>query len=205
MARWKPDSRGRLVQAAMALYGERGFDNTTVAEIAFRAGLTERTFFRHFADKREVLFAGSAEFQELLVSTVAHAPESAAPIDAVAAGLDAIGSMLQERHEFARERASIIAANAELRERELIKFASLSAALADTLRERGLDDPAARLTAEVAMSVFRIAFERWIDERNKRPLPQLIRDSLDQLKVVIAAEDRLEQSPSPPALAATRR
>ena len=205
MARWKPDSRGRLMQAAMALYGERGFDNTTVAEIASRAGLTERTFFRHFADKREVLFAGSDEFQELLVSTVADAPASTAPFDAVAAGLDAIGSMLQERHEFARERASIIAANAELRERELIKFASLSAALADTLRDRGLADTAARLTAEVAMSVFRIAFERWIDESNGRPLPQLIRDSLDQLKVVIAADDRRKRSPSTPALAATRR
>jgi AcrR family transcriptional regulator len=192
----------------MELYGERGFDNTTVAEIATRAGLTERTFFRHFADKREVLFAGSAEFQELLVSTVADAPPSAAPIDAVAAGLDAIGSLLQERREFARKRASIIAANAELFERELIKFASLSAALAGTLRERGLADPAASLTAEVALSVFRIAFERWIEKSNERPLPQLIRDSLDQLRVVLAADGGRKRSPSTPgtpALAATRR
>src|ERR1700731_4121568 len=84
MARWEPDSRGRLEQAALALYGERGFEQTTGAEIAARAGLTERTFFRHFADKREVLFGGG-ELQELLVSAVAGAPDSAAPMDAVAA------------------------------------------------------------------------------------------------------------------------
>ena len=99
MGRWEPDARGRLEQAALALYGERGFEQTTVAEIAERAGLTERTFFRHFADKREVLFAGAGALQELLVSTVASAPDSAAPIDAVAAALEAAGALLQERRE----------------------------------------------------------------------------------------------------------
>src|SRR6516164_5422505 len=89
MGRWEPNARGRLEQAAMALYGERGFEQTTVAEIAERAGLTERTFFRHFADKREVLFAGSDEFQGLIVETAARAPDSLAPIDAAAAGLEA--------------------------------------------------------------------------------------------------------------------
>ena len=76
MGRWEPNARGRLEQAAMELYLERGFDQTTVAEIAERAGLTERTFFRHFADKREVLFAGAGALQELLVSAVAGAPDS---------------------------------------------------------------------------------------------------------------------------------
>src|SRR6266436_5091052 len=89
MVRWEPDARGRLEQAAFALYAEHGFENTTVADIAQRAGLTERTFFRHFADKREVLFGGAAALQETLVSAVAAAPASAAPIDAVAAGLEA--------------------------------------------------------------------------------------------------------------------
>ena len=102
MGRWEPNARGRLVQAAFALYGERGFEQTTVAEIAERAGLTERTFFRHFADKREVLFAGADALQELLVSTVAKAPESLAPIDAAAAGLEAAGALIQEGREFAR-------------------------------------------------------------------------------------------------------
>src|ERR1700731_1224232 len=130
MARWEPDSRGRLEQAALALYGERGFENTTVAEIAERAGLTERTFFRYFADKREVLFWGAGTLQEFLVSAVASEPDSAAPIDAVAAALEAAGTLLQERREFARQRQAVIAANTELQERELIKLASLSAALA---------------------------------------------------------------------------
>ena len=92
MGRWEPDARGRLEQAALELYGERGFEQTTVAEIAERAGLTERTFFRHFADKREVLFAGADALQDLLVSTVADAPGPAAPIDAAAAGLEAAGA-----------------------------------------------------------------------------------------------------------------
>ena len=195
MSRWEPNARGRLEQAALELYGERGFDQTTVAEIARRAGLTERTFFRHFADKREVLFAGGGALQELLVSTVASAPDSAAPIDAIATGLDAAGALLQERREFARQRASIIAANAELRERELIKLASLSVALADTLRRRGVGDPAASLTAEVATAVFRIAVERWVEETNQQDLPELIRESLDELKA-LTAEDRRSPSAS---------
>src|SRR4029453_18823389 len=105
MARWEPDSRGRLYRAALELYGERGFENTTVAEIAERAGLTERTFFRHFADKREVRFAGSPTLQEHLVSTVADAPDSTAPIDAAAAGLEAAGSQLPDRETARRRQA----------------------------------------------------------------------------------------------------
>jgi AcrR family transcriptional regulator len=184
MSRWEPNARGRLEQAAMELYGERGFEQTTVAEIAKRAGLTERTFFRYFADKREVLFAGADSLQEVMVGAVADAPEALAPIDAAAEGLEAAAAALQERRQFARRRASIIAANAELQERELIKFASLSASLAETLRRRGLDQPAASLTAEIAMAIFRTAFERWIDDANQRDFPQLIRDSLDELKVL---------------------
>ena len=99
MSRWEPDARGRLERAALELYGERGFEQTTVAEIAARAGLTERTFFRHFADKREVLFAGAGILQDLLVSTLDRTPDSAAPIDAIAGGLEAAGTLLQERRE----------------------------------------------------------------------------------------------------------
>src|SRR6266568_5448593 len=156
MSRWEPNPRGRLEQAALELYIERGFEQTTVAEIARRAGLTERTFFRHFADKREVLFAGAGTLQEFLVSTVADAPDSVAPIDAVAAALGAAGALLQERREYARQRQAVIAANAELRERELIKLASLASALAGALRRRGISDPAASLSAEAGIAVFRI-------------------------------------------------
>lgn len=186
MGRWEPDARGRLIQAACTLYGERGYEQTTVAEIAERAGLTERTFFRHFADKREVLFAGGEELQELLVSAVADAPRRLAPIDAAAAGLQAIGAVLQERREFACERQAIIASSAELRERELIKLASLASALAEALRARGVDEPAASLTAEAAIAVFKVAFERWVAEAEQRELAQLIEASLVDLRAVTA-------------------
>ena len=188
MARWEPDSRGRLEQAALALYAERGFENTTVAEIAERAGLTERTFFRHFADKREVLFGGAGMLQELLVSTVANAPDDTAPLDAVVMALEAAGALLQERREFAHQRQAVIGANAELQERELIKLAALGAALADALRRRGVREPAASLTAETGIAVFRVAFARWVEESDQRDLPQVIRDSLAALKTVTAGE-----------------
>jgi AcrR family transcriptional regulator len=188
MTRWEPNGRGRLELAALALYGERGFENTTVAEIAARAGLTERTFFRHFADKREVLFSGADALQELLVSNVAAAPDSVAPLDAVGASLEAAGALLEQRREYAGQRAAIIAANTELRERELIKLASLASAIADALRRRGVADPAASLSAEAGIAVFRIAFERWVQETNQRDLPELIRDSLDELKAVTAGK-----------------
>ena len=189
MGRWEPNARGRLEQAALALFGERGFENTTVAEIAERAGLTERTFFRHFTDKREVLFGGGGALQELIVSTVSNAPDSLAPIDAVAAGLEAAGCQffVSERREFSRRRQTIIAANPELQERELIKLASLGAAVAETLRLRGLEGPVASLTADVGIAVFRTAFERWIEETNGRDFSELVRESLDQLKALAAA------------------
>lgn len=190
MVRWEPDSRGRLAQAALALYAERGFDQTTVADIAERAGVTERTFFRHFADKREVLFAGSGEFEDRLVSAVAAAPESAAPIDAAAAGMETVAELLQGRREFALRRQAIIAANAELRERELMKLSSLSAALAGTLRRRGVRERAASLTAEVAMAAFRIAVESWAEESNTRNLPDLIRESLAELEAITSPDRR---------------
>jgi AcrR family transcriptional regulator len=185
MARWEPDSRRRLAEAAFALYAERGFESTTVAEIAERAGLTERTFFRHFADKREVLFGGAGELEKAVVAAVAGAPTSASPLEAVAAGLEATGDVLPDS-SVARQRQGIIAANTELQERELTKLASLSAALAETLRTRGVGEPAASLTAEVGMAVFRVAFERWIDEGNDRDFPRLVRDSMDELQSLTA-------------------
>jgi AcrR family transcriptional regulator len=188
MGRWEPNARGRLEQAAMELYVERGFEQTTVAEIAKRAGLTERTFFRHFADKREVLFWGSATLQEHLVNAVASAPGSAAPIDAIAAAIEVAGVILQERREAARRRQTIIAANTELQERELIKLASLAAALAGALRRRGVSEPAASLTAEAGIAVFKIAFGLWVDGDSEQDLARLISESLDELKAVTAGK-----------------
>jgi AcrR family transcriptional regulator len=186
MSRWEPDSRGRLAAAAMELYGERGYEQTTVSEIAKRAGLTERTFFRHFADKREVLFIGAGALQDRFVNAVTEAPKSAAPIDAMAAGLDAAAQMFVGRRDYSRQRQAIIAANAELQERELIKLASMSAALTDALRGRGVAEPAASLTAEAGVAIFKIGFERWIAESEEREIPQLMRDSLEELKAVTA-------------------
>jgi AcrR family transcriptional regulator len=188
MGRWEPDARGRLEQAALALYTERGFEQTTVAEISTRAGLTERTFFRHFADKREVLFGNSGQLQDFLVSTLVGTPDSTAPIDAIVTALEAAGALLQERREYALLRHAVIAANPELQERELIKLASLAAALAGTLRQRGVTDPAASLTAEAGIAIFKIAFECWIKEPDPADLPRFIRGSLDELKTVLESK-----------------
>jgi AcrR family transcriptional regulator len=184
MSRWQPNARGRLSQAAMELFVERGFEQTTVAEIAQRAGLTERTFFRYFTDKREVLFAGAGELQDLLVRAVAQAPDSAAPLDAIAGALQAAAPVFAENGDFPLRRQAVIAANAELQERELIKLAALAAAIAGALRERGTPPSAASLAAEAGIAVFRNAFERWIAEGCRPDLAKLIRESLDELKAV---------------------
>lgn len=184
MGRWKPEARARLEKAALALYREHGFAQTTVAEIAERAGLTERTFFRYFADKREVLFSGADALRERLLSALQSAPSSLAPIDAVGMAVEAAAGLFEERRDFACKRQAVISENAELQERERIKLASLASALADALRQRRVGDPAASLAAEMGVTVFRIAFERWIDPRNDRSLAQIIRELLNELKLV---------------------
>jgi AcrR family transcriptional regulator len=186
VVRWQPDARGRLQQAALTLFDERGFDDTTVAAIAEHAGLTKRTFFRYFADKREVLFSGSEELEQLFVTEVRAAPQSATPLDAVATSLDAVATMFEERREYAARRRQIIVANPELQERELIKLASLARAVAQALRGRGVKDPAAILTAEAGITVFKVAFERWVDPGNGRGLRQLMRELLKELRAVTA-------------------
>ena len=170
----------------MELYLERGFEQTTVTEIARRAGLTQRTFFRHYADKREVLFAGADSLQQLIVSTLASAPDSVSPIDAVATALQAAGAAIQEGGDRPRQRQAVIAANADLQERELIKLAKLASAIAGALRQRGIPDPAASLAAEAGIAVFRIAFERWIRDPGEPDLPDVIRQSLAELRAVTA-------------------
>jgi AcrR family transcriptional regulator len=184
MGRWEPNARGRLELAAMELYSERGFEQTTVAEIAKRAGVTERTFFRYFADKREVLFSGADALKELLVSEVAGAPGSTSPLGAVTAALGVAGARLQERRDFARKRQAVISANSELHERELIKLASLAAAMAAVLRTRGVSDRTASLAAEAGIAAFKVAFETWVGAAGDRDLPQVIRESIEELQSV---------------------
>jgi AcrR family transcriptional regulator len=186
VTRWQPDSRGRLGLAALDLFSEQGFDETTVAQIAQRAGLTERTFFRLFTDKRDVLFSGAEALQDLLVDAVRNAPATASPIEAALLALDGAAALLDERREFARRRHAIIAASGELRERELIKLASLSAAIAAALREKGVLEPTASLTGEVAITVFKVGFERWVVQKGRRSLTELMRDSYQDLQAVTA-------------------
>jgi AcrR family transcriptional regulator len=166
----------------MELYGACGFERTTVAEIAERAGLTERTFYRYFADKREVLFWGSGLLRERLVTALEAAPASLAPIDAVGAALLAVVDVFHERQGFARQRQAVIAASVELQERERIKLATLASALADALRGRGVTDPSAALAAETGIAVFKVAFEKWIDSTDDQGLDHAILESLDAVK-----------------------
>lgn len=186
MGRWKPDARGRLARAALDLYAERGFEQTTVVDIAERAGVTERTFFRYFADKREVLFEGSSALQEYVVGTITSMPPSTAPIDAVGGAMEGAASLLEERRDFARQRAAVIAAKPSLQERELLKLANLGAAAAEALRRRGVPDPVAGLAAETGVTVFKIGFERWIGDASSGSFAQCIREALDQLKALTA-------------------
>ncbi len=187
VARWQPDASGRLQEAALTLYGERGFENTTVADIAERAGLTRRTYFRYFADKREVLFWGAQALLDLFVAEVDGAPASATALEATAVALHAVALMFEPRREHAARRQRIIVANPELLERELIKRAALADAVAGALRRRGVADTAAILTAEAGITVFRVAFERWVEPDNQLEFQELVRISLAELKLATAA------------------
>jgi len=188
MGRWEPNSRGRLAQAALTLYAEHGFEQTTAAEIARAAGLTERSFFRHFPDKREVLFYGIESVRDLIVAAVTDAPSSAGPMEAVGAALQAVGAMVQDTPEIARQRYSVVSANAELRERELVKFAGIAAAMAAALRERGVRESAATLAAETGIVVYRVAFSRWISEPGQPDLPAILRQSMAELKTLMVGQ-----------------
>jgi AcrR family transcriptional regulator len=179
MARWEPDARGRLAQAALELFAERGFDGTTVADIAERAGLTERTFFRHFADKREVLFA-DGDALDVLVGGV----EGASPLAAAIAGFTAVGAVIQGRRAFAEQRSTVIAASPELQERELIKLASWADAVRKALVDQGVDTEEATLAAQVALAVFRSAFQRWLAGPTNADLAQSIRKTARELRAL---------------------
>jgi AcrR family transcriptional regulator len=187
MSRWEPNAPRRLQQAAFELYTEHGYDQTTVAQIAARAGLTERTFFRHYADKREVLFAGSDRFRATLVDPVAAAPPSTSTLEAVTAGVEAVGTVFPAL-ELVRARQALILANPELQERELIKLASLATSLGEALRRRGVPDIAAELAAETGVTMLQIALTRWIRDPTERPWEFHVREALDELRLLTAAE-----------------
>ncbi|KAA9150833.1 TetR family transcriptional regulator [Amycolatopsis acidicola] len=186
MGRWKPGAGDRLREAALSLYLERGFEQTMVADIAGRAGVTARTFFRYFADKREVLFDDSAALEEKSLAALDELPATTPALDAVAAVLDTVARLVGDDRELARKRQLVIMANADLRERELIKLTSLSAALATRLRQRGIGDIEASLAAETSIAVFRVAFSRWVTGVEDQDLPDLIRETWERLRTLAA-------------------
>jgi AcrR family transcriptional regulator len=182
MVRWEPGARERLQAAALELFATRGFEQTTAAEIAQSVGLTERTFFRHFSDKREVLFYGQEQFLQAFIDGVNAAPPEASPLEVIASALDAAGSFFpDERRTYSRMRQSVIDQNPALRERELHKLAGLATTVADALRARGIGEPAATLAAQSGSSVFAVAFAQWIREGESRSLADVARDVLREL------------------------
>jgi AcrR family transcriptional regulator len=186
MGRWKPGASGRLEQAAYELFLERGYDHTTVVDIANRAGLTERTFFRYYADKREVLFGGAAALQAELLRALDEVPPQLPPIEAVRVGVEAISSLMHGRRALAQERRRIIDAHADLQERDLIKRSALTTALARALQKRGVPDSSASLAADMGITVFYVGFGRWIDDPAERELVEIVHEGFEELKAVAA-------------------
>ena len=154
MPRSGEDARRRLQQAALELFQERGYDATTTAEIAARAGLTERTFFRHFPDKREVLFEGEEAFRVALAEGVMAAPQDLEAMEALLWAFRSVEPLLQRNRAVSEPRQRVIAQTPALQERVLTKTAALTEALAEALRRRGVEDSRAALAAQVGMALF---------------------------------------------------
>ncbi|MGI5242150.1 TetR/AcrR family transcriptional regulator [Dactylosporangium sp. CA-139066] len=162
MARWEPGARERLVVAAVDLFTEQGYDATTVAQIAERAGVTKSTFFRHFADKRELLVAGQETLGRLLAEGIAEAPADATPLQAVAAGLErASAAMGPMNRELGPRLKAAVAASAELQERDALKSVSLAAAMTAALAARGVPGPTAALAGELGVLAFKRGYAEW--------------------------------------------
>lgn len=182
MSRWEPHARQRLERAALDLFTEQGFGQTLVPQITSRAGLTTRTFFRHFADKREVLFGYETDFPELVAQLVARAPRSLSPMQLIAHGLHTVAAQrFDGNQDVLRIRHHVITTDEGLREREMRKDAALAAAIADALRDRGTDELAATLTADLAVTVLRIAVTRWLSVSDDRSLSELLDETLNAL------------------------
>lgn len=187
MARWEPGATDRLRAAALELFVDPGFDQTTVAQIAARAGVSERTFFRHFADKREVLFDGQNELQHVFVTGVLEAPESA-PLEIVRHALDRVAQFFSpERQPYSTMRREIIGTHPSLGEREQFKMLALTAAVAAAFRERGMPEPAATLAAQSALGIFHVAFVQWTTPGETRDYSTLVGLAIEELRSITAA------------------
>ena len=190
MPRWQPDGRERLILAALQLFSEQGYDETTVAEIAERAGLTKSTFFRHFPDKRDVLSAGQETLSRLLVEGIVAAPPQATSLTAVAAGLQrAASAMGPFNRELAPHLQAAIATSTELQERSALKQVGYTAAIASALRDRGTPEPAASVAAELGALAFKQAYATWAEADEDLDFAQLVVGALDRLHVTVSDLD----------------
>lgn len=183
MGRWQPDARLRLERAAWELFREQGFAETTVPQITARAGLTTRTFFRHFADKREVLFAGEEAFPALVERLMAEAPADWGPMTVIASGLEPFaGAVFEGRLDELRLRRMVIQADEGLRERELRKRSALSEAIRRGFIRRGTDELTATLAAELAVLVFSVGLARWLDQGGRPGLGEVVTETFHALR-----------------------
>ena len=178
MGRWQPDARDRLETAALELFTEHGFDRVTVPEITARAGLTTRTFFRHFVDKREVLFGDDDQMPTLAAQLVLSAPADLPPMALFEQGLPRLASAFEGRLDQLKQRKAIINSDDGLRERELRKMERLVDAIAEAFRQRGLDDLTAAVVAETMVGVVKVALRRWISSDGREPLVKMMTDAL---------------------------
>jgi AcrR family transcriptional regulator len=195
MVRWEPGAAERLQKAALELFATRGFEQTTTMEIAESVGLTERTFFRHFSDKREVLFHGQQVLVDAFLAGVDAAPPDATPLEIVASSLQSAGSFFpDERRAYSRTRQSVIDQNPALQERERHKLASIATLVAEAMRRRGIGEVAATLAAESGATVFTIAFTQWIREGEQRSLTDIAAEVLRELRTLMAtASERMSR------------
>ncbi|MEN2514812.1 TetR/AcrR family transcriptional regulator [Gordonia polyisoprenivorans] len=185
MARWEPGARERLVLAAVDLFNEHGYDATTVAQIADRAGVTRSTFFRHFSDKREVLVAGQETLSRLMAEGIAEAPADATPLGMVSAGLErAAGEMGPMNRELGPRLSAAIAASTELQERDALKSVGLAAAMTDALITRGVADATARVAAELGVLAFKQGYAKWTEgeKDDGAPLVPFVLEALSELR-----------------------
>jgi AcrR family transcriptional regulator len=186
MGRWEPDAQGRLRRAALDLFLTRGFDETTVGDIASAAGVTERTFFRYFSDKREVLFDSTRTLEASVLEAIAATPPDVGPLDAAGRAM-VVGSGVMPERPYAQARSRAILSTPSLLERERMKLASLATVVAVALRERGVVEPAASLAAESAVAVFHVGFQQWISTDDGPDLAACVADALAGLKALSTA------------------
>jgi len=190
VSRWAPDARERLTDAALELFVANGYEETTVAQIAERAGLNRATFFRHFADKREVLFGGEDRLAGLFADGIRAAAPEATLTECLQAAFTAAGvAMTPQQRARAAQRVLVAAANSEVQERGLLKHARIARSISAALRARGRDELTARLGAEVGMLAFSIAVERWLKADDDEPFPLHAAAALRDLQVRAAELD----------------